>query len=223
MTQGDLSVMDFGMKMKLAADALRDVGHPVSEPTMVLNLLCGINPKFSTITDIITGTKNISFDDALDQFALKELRLSNEAKITSSTALVASTTSNTGCGSSCRSTSSFAGPQQQQRWRKKKGGNRGSNTSGSGPSSSSNPAGLLPPARGSASPWGAPSAAKAGPHQAAAAAPGLARRGAAWAGAVGACWGQLRSRPTRHSPPCSPPHQPISRTSSPHTHGTRRV
>ncbi|XP_039797814.1 uncharacterized protein LOC120662811 [Panicum virgatum] len=80
MTQGDLSVMDFGKKMKLAADALREVGHPVAEPTLVLNLLRGIHPKFSNTKDIVAGTKDITFDEALNQFALKELRMANEAK-----------------------------------------------------------------------------------------------------------------------------------------------
>ena len=130
MTQGDLSVMDFGKKMKLAADALREVGHPVSEPTLVLNLLRGIHPKFSNTKDIVAGTKDITFDEALNQFALKEMRMANEAKVLSSIALVAATTS---CGSSCRSSSSAAPPpqqqpqqqhpQQQQRRRRKKGGN----------------------------------------------------------------------------------------------------
>ena len=92
-TQGDLSVMDFGKKMKLAADALREVGHPVSEPTLVLNLLRGIHPKFSNTKDIVAGTKDITFDEALNQFDLKELRMANEAKVLSSTALVAATTS----------------------------------------------------------------------------------------------------------------------------------
>jgi len=131
MTQGDLSVMDFGKKMKLAGDALREVGHPVAEPTLVLNLLRGIHPKFSNTKDIVAGTKDITFDEALNQFALKELRMANEAKVLSSTALVAATK---GYGSSCRPSSSTAPPpqqqhlqlpqqQQQQRRRRKKGGN----------------------------------------------------------------------------------------------------
>ena len=58
------------------------------------------------------STRNNSFQEALDQFALKELRLSNEVKITSSIALVASITSNMDYGSSSCSSSS-AGPQWQ--------------------------------------------------------------------------------------------------------------
>jgi len=160
MTQGDLSVMDFGKTMKLAADALREVGHPVSEPTLVLNLLRGIHPKFSNTKDIVAGTKDITFDEALNQFALKELRMANEAKVLSSTALVAAAT---GCGSSCRSSSSAAPPpqqhlqlpqqQQQQRRRRKKGGNG----SGGAPQQQQQFRGPTPTGPWFCfSPWGAP-------------------------------------------------------------------
>ena len=156
MTQGDLSVMEFGKKMKLAADALREVGHPVAEPTLLLNLLRGIHPKFSNTKDIVAGTKNITFDEALNQFALKELGAANEAKVLSSSALVASST---GCGSSCRS-SSTAG--QQQRWCKKKGWKGGSN-SGGAQQQQQHTRGHTP--NGSwfyFSPWGAPSGQQGG-------------------------------------------------------------
>ena len=89
MTQGDLSVEDYGKKMKVAADKLRDVGHPVTEATLVLNLLRGINKKFSNIADFIAGQKNITFTEALDQFQLKELQLANEDQVAATTALVA--------------------------------------------------------------------------------------------------------------------------------------
>ena len=53
--------------MKIAADALRDVGQPVSEATLVLNLLRGINKKFSNTADFIAGQKDMTFTTALDQ------------------------------------------------------------------------------------------------------------------------------------------------------------
>jgi hypothetical protein len=43
--QGDLSITDYTMRLKQLADSLRDVGYPVSEPSQVLNLLRGLNPK----------------------------------------------------------------------------------------------------------------------------------------------------------------------------------
>jgi len=183
MTQGDLSVMEFGKKMKLAADALREVGHPVAEPTLLPNLLRGIHPKFSNTKDIVAGTKNITFDEALNQFALKELRLANKAKVLSSSTLV---TSSTGCGSSCRS-SSTAG--QQQRWCKKKGWKGGSN-SGGAQQQQQQTRGHTP--NGSwfyFSPWGAPSGM------------GSSTGGMGWRGQ--GLLGSARSKPTLRSPRAS--------------------
>jgi hypothetical protein len=43
--QGDMSMNDYCTKLKRIADQLRDIGHPVSEPSQVLNLLRGLNPQ----------------------------------------------------------------------------------------------------------------------------------------------------------------------------------
>ncbi|XP_072151674.1 uncharacterized protein [Setaria viridis] len=110
MTQGDLSVEDYGKKMKRAADALRNIGQPVADSMLVLNLLRGANPRYSTTGDFITATPNITFAAALDQLALKELHLANADKVVASTALVASTPS-PGYGSNCRSSSAPSGSQ----------------------------------------------------------------------------------------------------------------
>ncbi|XP_072150394.1 uncharacterized protein [Setaria viridis] len=124
MTQGDLFVEDYN-KMKRVADALRAVGQPVADSTLILNLLRGANPRYSTTGDFTAATPNITFAAALDQLALKELHLANEAKVAASTALVASTPS--GCGSNCHPPSM---PSQQQQGRRKKG--NGKRTSGGG-------------------------------------------------------------------------------------------
>jgi len=124
--------------MKQAADALRAIGHPVDDSTFVLNLLRGANSRYSTTADLIAATPNITFATALDQLALKELQLANEAKVAASPALVASTPS--GCGSNCRSPSMSSGQQQglgssgggsQQQQGKRKKGN-GKRTGGGG-------------------------------------------------------------------------------------------
>jgi hypothetical protein len=44
--QGDLSITDYCAKLKSLADNLRDVGQPISEPSQVMNLLHGLNPKY---------------------------------------------------------------------------------------------------------------------------------------------------------------------------------
>jgi len=106
LSHGDLSVEAYSQEMKKAADRLRDVGKPVDDPTMVLNLLRGANPRFSTTCNIIAGDATMDFAGAVDMLALKELRLAEEAKTVTSTALSASSTSSSmssGCGSCCRS------------------------------------------------------------------------------------------------------------------------
>jgi hypothetical protein len=50
--QGDLSITDYTMRLKQLADSLRDVGYPVSEPSQVLNLLRGLNPKFRHVKPV---------------------------------------------------------------------------------------------------------------------------------------------------------------------------
>ena len=87
--------------MKVAADALHDVDQPVSEATLILNLLRAINPRFSATADFIAGQKDMTFTTALDQLGLKELRLANEAQVAAATALVAFSRS-IGCSSSSR-------------------------------------------------------------------------------------------------------------------------
>jgi hypothetical protein len=124
MTQGDLSVEDYGKKMKKAADALRDVGMPVDAPTLLLNLLCGINSRFSTAADIIAGTAGMTFSTALGQLKLKELLLENEAKVEATNTLIVLSTlsgstssgsTSSGCTDSARrSTTSQKPPQQSQ-------------------------------------------------------------------------------------------------------------
>jgi hypothetical protein len=74
--------------MKPAADALRDVGQPVSETTLVLHLLCGVNKSYSNNADQIAGDAVLTFASARNKLLLKELRLKNE-KVTSTSALVA--------------------------------------------------------------------------------------------------------------------------------------
>ena len=116
MTQGDLSIDAYAQRMKHTADALRDVGHTVSEPQLVLNLLRGLNPRFANTVDIIANAAVLPlFISAHNTLRLKELRLANDAKVSSDTALTAvspsTTSATTACTSpSCRSSSSGTNP-----------------------------------------------------------------------------------------------------------------
>ena len=53
--QGDMLINDYCTKLKRLADQLADIGHPVSEPSQVLNLLRGLNPKFRYVKPVITA------------------------------------------------------------------------------------------------------------------------------------------------------------------------
>ena len=54
LVQGDLSVTAYCHHLKALSDALADVGTPVMDQTLVLNCLCGLNPRFADITTIVT-------------------------------------------------------------------------------------------------------------------------------------------------------------------------
>jgi hypothetical protein len=45
-SQGDLSVHEYCRQMKGMADSLRDLGEPVADRTLVLNLLRGLSPRY---------------------------------------------------------------------------------------------------------------------------------------------------------------------------------
>ena len=88
--QGDLPISEYCQRVKTLADSLRDVGHSVSEPQLVLNLLRGLNSRYSnTADDIANSMRFPSFAKAHSMLALKELRLANEVKVATDIALVA--------------------------------------------------------------------------------------------------------------------------------------
>lgn len=103
MTQGDLSIDAYCVRMKEKADELRDVGQPVSEPNLVLNLLRGLNEVYSGVADNIAGQQPLTLATARHQLLLKELRLQNDEKTRAAAALLAAASSNGG----------FQQPQQQ--------------------------------------------------------------------------------------------------------------
>nr|XP_034601191.1 putative lysozyme-like protein [Setaria viridis] len=98
MTQGDSSIAEYCSRMKTLADTLHNVGHPVQDSQLVLNLLLGLNPRFSnTSNDIANSTASFpSFTQARDMLAPKELRLANEEKISNS-----SSSSSSDCTGGC--------------------------------------------------------------------------------------------------------------------------
>lgn len=53
--QGDLSINAYCTKLKRLSDQLHDIGHPVSKPSQVLNLLRGLNPRYHYVKPVITS------------------------------------------------------------------------------------------------------------------------------------------------------------------------
>jgi hypothetical protein len=51
--QGDLTVSEYCRKFKNMADALADLGSPVDDRILILNILRGLNPRFEHLGAII--------------------------------------------------------------------------------------------------------------------------------------------------------------------------
>nr|XP_051229807.1 uncharacterized protein LOC127347685 [Lolium perenne] len=51
--QGDLSISDYCAKLKALADSLGDIGHPISDETLVLTLLRGLNENYAHLRSFL--------------------------------------------------------------------------------------------------------------------------------------------------------------------------
>jgi hypothetical protein len=72
--QGDVSVGEFCWKMKRTADALRDLGYPVPEHVLVLNVVWGLPSNYETLRTLITHQRPTpTFLQARDALTLEEL------------------------------------------------------------------------------------------------------------------------------------------------------
>ena len=90
MTQGDLPVSDYCKRMKTLADSLRDIGHTVTDSQLVLNLLRGLNSRYTNMADDIANTEPLpSFARVHNMLVLKELYLANDVKNAQTIALMA--------------------------------------------------------------------------------------------------------------------------------------
>jgi hypothetical protein len=88
--QGDMSINAYCTKLKQIADQLRDINHPVFEPSQVLNLLHGLNPRYRYVKPVITS-KYLphTFQTARSFLILEELSVEHDANVESSQALAA--------------------------------------------------------------------------------------------------------------------------------------
>jgi hypothetical protein len=75
--QGDLSVEEYCRQMKTMADTLRTLGPPITDESLVLDLLRGLSPRFDRVTLILTRMKPFpTFAEVKNDLLLEELRLS---------------------------------------------------------------------------------------------------------------------------------------------------
>jgi hypothetical protein len=92
--QGELFVHDYFSHLKHLSNLLRDGGHPVSDPAMVINTLRGLNSKFSHAISVLTTCKSLpSFLFACGYLLQEESRQSHTTKMEAASALVAGTSS----------------------------------------------------------------------------------------------------------------------------------
>ncbi|XP_066373420.1 uncharacterized protein [Miscanthus floridulus] len=76
LSQGILSIDDYCRKMKSMADALANLGEPISDRTLVLNVLCGLNERFQFMSQLITRQRPFpSFADVRADLHLAELNM----------------------------------------------------------------------------------------------------------------------------------------------------
>lgn len=89
--QGDMSISEYTSRLKELADALRDVGQPVTDQSQVLNLLRGLNRKFRhTIAPISNERPPHTFLSARSYLLLEDLYDKEHLKMESHQALLAS-------------------------------------------------------------------------------------------------------------------------------------
>jgi hypothetical protein len=79
-SQGDLSVGEYCRQMKGLADSLRDLGEPVADRTLVMNLLRGLSPRYDHLKALIKRSVPFpTFHDVRNELLLEELTMANEA------------------------------------------------------------------------------------------------------------------------------------------------
>jgi hypothetical protein len=86
--QGDLTVNEYCRKFRNMADALADLGSPVDDRILVLNILRGLNPRFEHLSAIIRRyTSFPSFLKVRDDLILEELHLDSSGPPADATTL----------------------------------------------------------------------------------------------------------------------------------------
>ncbi|XP_072150616.1 uncharacterized protein [Setaria viridis] len=127
--QGYLSITDYCRRFKSMADALGDLGEPVSNRTLILNIIRRLNEKFAAIGRDIRHSRPLrSFLEARDDLLLEELTMASPAS-TPSMALLT--------GVNTKSSSRPSAPPHQSVGCSNSGGGKGDGKGGSSGGNSS--------------------------------------------------------------------------------------
>jgi hypothetical protein len=90
--QGNLSISDYCRRMKSLADSLIELGEPVSDRMLMINVLRGLNEKFEYMRPILKRQRPLpSFAEVRSDLLLEELTVGSPSS-TPPSALVAGTT-----------------------------------------------------------------------------------------------------------------------------------
>ena len=92
-SQGDLSIADYCRRFKKMADQLDDLGSPVSDRTLVLNVLRGLNERFTSIGVHLRRARPFpTFKEVQAELLLEEMNMAHQSSSASPAAFVASST-----------------------------------------------------------------------------------------------------------------------------------
>jgi hypothetical protein len=181
LVQGDLSVDEYCRQMKTMADTLRTLGAPMTDESLVLNLLRGLSPRFDRVAPILTRMKPFpTFAEAKNDLLLEEFCLSAAATTAPATALYSApraAPSDSGevpaprtpaplPSGALRQTACFVGARSRGRDRGRKGGCSGGGPSGgrSGSLGGSQWPSFYNPWTGTIHMWPGPSAGASAPR-----------------------------------------------------------
>jgi hypothetical protein len=90
--QGDLSIIDYCRKFKGMADALSDLGEPVPDRTLVLNVIRGLNERFASIgLHLRRGRSLPTFLEVRNDLLLEELTFAHHSIVLTSVLLATTT------------------------------------------------------------------------------------------------------------------------------------
>ncbi|XP_062224693.1 uncharacterized protein LOC133923398 [Phragmites australis] len=131
--QGETTITDYTARLKTLADNLRDVGQPVSEPSQVLNLLRGLNPKYRHVKPVITAKfPPHTFMSARSYLLLEELCAHHDEKMDAGQALYAGHCSSSNNAAGDTDASPRSGGLRNGSRTKKRGRGRNSGSSANG-------------------------------------------------------------------------------------------